>query len=150
MHVEVRELPSIPLAVVRRRVHAADLARVVPESCGFVWKALRAQRVQAGRHIAVYWNAEIQLEVGVELLGPFAEDETVVRSSTPGGLTAYTTHLGPYGQLEKAHEAVRQWCAIHGHRLAGPNWEVYGHWLPEWSESPMLIRTDVFYQVATG
>jgi hypothetical protein len=31
--------------------------------------------------------------------------------------------------------------------IAGPNWEVYGHWQPEWDADPSLIRTDVFYQV---
>ncbi len=31
---------------------------------------------------------------------------------------------------------------------AGPNWEIYGHWQPEWNTDPLRIRTDVFYQVA--
>jgi hypothetical protein len=29
--------------------------------------------------------------------------------------------------------------------LAGPNWEVYGHWQDEWNSDPSKIRTDVFY-----
>jgi hypothetical protein len=29
--------------------------------------------------------------------------------------------------------------------LAGPNWEIYGHWLDEWNNDPAKIRTDVFY-----
>ena len=35
----------------------------------------------------------------------------------------------------------------HGrHRTAaGPNWEVYGHWLAAWNDDPSQIRTDVFY-----
>jgi hypothetical protein len=32
-----------------------------------------------------------------------------------------------------------------GHELAGPSWEVYGHWLDEWNSDPRKIRTDVFY-----
>jgi GyrI-like small molecule binding domain len=145
---ELRELPSVPLAVVRRRVSASELSRVVPECCGIVWNTLRAQRVRPGRNVAVYWNPDIRLEVGVELAEPFGEEDGLVRSATPGGLVAFTTHLGPYGQLGRAHDAIRDWCAANGHRLAGPNWEIYGHWQDAWNADPSQIRTDVFYQVA--
>jgi hypothetical protein len=32
---------------------------------------------------------------------------------------------------------------------AGPSWEIYGHWRPEWNTGPSQIRTDVFYQLAS-
>jgi effector-binding domain-containing protein len=85
--------------------------------------------------------------VGVELLGPFVEDGNVVRSATPAGSIASTTHFDPYGGLGAAHDAVRQWewCTANNRRLAGPNWEIYGHWLPEWNADPSQIRTDVCY-----
>jgi len=53
----------------------------VPECCGLVWNAVRAQRAPPGRNVAVYWDGSIRLEVGVELLGPFAEQGEVVRSA---------------------------------------------------------------------
>lgn len=146
--VHVRELPSVPLAVIRRQAHASELSRVVPECCGLVWNAVRAQQAKAGRHVALYWDGSIRLEVGVELLGPFTEQGNVVCSATPAGVTASTTHYGPYGGLGAAHEAVRAWCRIHNHRLAGPSWEIYGHWQEAWNSNPALIRTDVFHQVA--
>ena len=34
-----------------------------------------------------------------------------------------------------------------GYRLAGVNWEIYGHWLEEWNKDASKIRTDVFYLV---
>jgi len=135
---------------MRRRVRAAELSRVVPECCGLVWSALREQQVKGGRHVAIYWDSEIRLEVGVEALEPFDEADDVVRSATPAGLTVRATHLGPYRELGSTHEAIRRWCAARGHALAGPNWEIYGHWIPEWNEDPAQIRTDVFYQVAAG
>ena len=55
------------------------------------------------------------------------------------------THLGPYDGLGRAHEAIRQWCQAHGHRPAGPTWEIYGHWQPDWDHHPSRIRTDVFH-----
>jgi polyketide cyclase/dehydrase/lipid transport protein len=47
-----------------------------------------------------------------------------------------------------AHDALRDWCKANHHQFAGPSWELYGHWQPEWNANPSLIRTDVFYQIA--
>jgi effector-binding domain-containing protein len=146
--VQLQRLDSIPLAVIRRQAKASDLARVVPECCGLVWNVVREQQVPAGRHVAVYWDGSITLEVGVELYGPFAEQGDVVRSATPSGVVASTTHFGPYGGLGAAHDAVRRWCKANNHNLAGPSWEIYGHWQREWDADPSQIRTDVYYLVS--
>jgi effector-binding domain-containing protein len=143
--VQLQRLDSVPLAVIRRQASASDLARVVPECCGLVWDVVRAQDAQAGRHVAVYWDGSIRLEVGVELYGPFTEQREVVRSATPAGAVASATHFGPYGGLGAAHDAVRRWCRANNHHLAGPNWEIYGHWQAEWNADPSRIRTDVYH-----
>lgn len=148
--VQLQRLDSLPLAVIRRQARASELSRVVPECCGLVWKAVRAQHASAGRHVAIYWDGSIRLEVGVELNGPFAEHGDVVRSATPAGAVAWATHFGPYGGLGAAHDAVREWCKANHHRLAGPNWEVYGHWQGEWDADPSQIRTDVHYLLSDG
>ncbi len=146
--VQLQRLDSIPLAVIRRQAKASDLARVVPECCGLVWNVVREQQVRAGRHVAVYWDGSITLEVGVELYGPFAEQGDVVRSATPSGVVASTTHFGPYGGLGAAHDAVLQWCKANNRSLAGPSWEIYGHWQREWDADPSQIRTDIYYLVS--
>jgi effector-binding domain-containing protein len=145
--VQLQQLQSVPLAVIRRRINASELSRVVPECCGLVWETVKAQQTRAGRHVAIYWDSSIRLEVGVELLGPFVEQGEVVRSATPAGAAALTTHFGHYGGLGAAHDAIRQWCTANHHTLAGPNWEIYGHWQPEWNNDPSQIRTDVYYQL---
>ena len=58
-----------------------------------------------------------------------------------------TTHFGPYNKLSEAHRAIREWCVAKSLSLAGPNWEIYGHWVEEWNVDPSKIRTDVFYLV---
>ena len=141
---------AIPVAVVRRLVKPFELSRVVPECCGLVWKAVRAQNVKAGRNVAIYWDGSIRLEAGVELQGPFSEEGEVVRSATPVGSAASATHFGPYGGLGAARAAIQEWCAKHNHRLTGPQWEIYGHWQEAWNNDPSRIRTDVFYQVAVS
>ena len=146
-NIRLESLDSIPVAVIRRNVRQADLPRIVPECCGIVWNALRAQGVRGGRHVAIYWDTGIRLEVGAEVLVPFSEQGDVVRSATPAGLVAWTTHFGPYNELGAAHAAARDWCKKSGHATAGPNWEIYGHWQQEWNSNPSQIRTDVFYLV---
>ena len=83
--------------------------------------------------------------------GPYAnkpDEGNVVRSATPAGPTASVVHLGPYQQLGAAHKAIVDWCAAHNHQLAGPNWEIYGHWQDGWNTDPSQIRTDVYYQLS--
>ena len=144
--VRLEQLSARPLAVVRRRAASQELSKVVPDACGTVWNVIRSQQVSgAGRHVAVYLDGQINLEVGVELDDPFSGSGEVVGSATPAGLVATTTHYGPYGRLHEAHDAIRLWCGSHGYGLAGPNWEVYGHWEDEWNTDPTRICTDVFY-----
>ena len=95
--------------------------------------------------MAVYLDGQINLEVGVELDTPFAGFGEVVASTTPSGLVATTTHFGPYGQLHHAHKAILQWCGKNGDTLAGPSWEIYGHWKEEWNSDPSRIRTEIYY-----
>lgn len=139
--VRLEQRAGQPLAVVRRRASSHELARVVPDACGTVWRAVQAMQLAGpGRHVALYWDGQINLEVGVEVAAPFPGRDEVVASAV-----AATTHFGPYGQLHKAHEAIHLWCASNARTLAGPSWEIYGHWQPEWNTDPARIRTDVFY-----
>jgi effector-binding domain-containing protein len=147
--VRLEQQSGCRLAVVRRRSGSHELSKVVPAACGTVWNVIRSQQVPgAGRHVAVYLDGQINLEVGVELYGPFHGNGEVVISATPSGPVATTTHLGPYHLLHEAHEAISLWCAINGFRLAGPNWEVYGHWKDEWNSDKAKITTEVFYLLA--
>jgi effector-binding domain-containing protein len=148
VNVQLQRLNSVPLAVIRRQARAPDLPRLVPDCCGLVWNVVRAQQAKAGRHVAIYWDDSIRVEVGVELHGPFADQGDIVRSATPSGLAASATHLGPYAGLGATHKAIREWCAANNHRLVGPNWEIYGHWQREWDADPSRIRTDIYYLLA--
>lgn len=138
-------MPATPLLVVRRRATQSQLSTVVPQACGVVSDFVRRSGIgSAGRNVAVYLNADIDLEVGVEVGADAAGGGDVFRSATPAGLVATTAHIGPYARLGEAHGAVLRWCRDHHHRLAGPSWEVYGHW----RDDPQQVRTDVFYLLA--
>jgi effector-binding domain-containing protein len=139
--VEVKQADSQPLAIVRRRARQQELSTVVPDACGVVWNAIRALSLKGGRLVAIYWDDKINLDVGVEIDASFNGNRAVLRSATPAGRVLTTVHFGPYDRLANAHQAILEWAARHQHVLAGPNWEVYGHW----NDDPAQLRTDVFY-----
>jgi len=145
--VQLTIVDSIPLAVVRRRVRRAELSTVVPQGCGIVWDFVRAHGLKAGRNVALYLNDQIDLEVGVEIGEAFDAQSGVTLSSTPAGAAVSATHFGTYQGLGTAHEAIHAWCTANDYELAGPSWEIYGHWQPEWNADASRIRTDVFYKV---
>lgn len=146
MNYDVRVEPaaSIPLAVIRRRASPRELSSVVPALCGDVWKFVKAHKIdRPGRHVAVYLDGAINLEVGVEVGATFAPSDSVVPSATPSGTVATARHVGDYARLGDAHAAIRAFCKERGLKFAGPNWEIYGHW----NDDPRLVTTDVFYLI---
>jgi effector-binding domain-containing protein len=140
--VRVLSVEPIPIAVIRDVASASQLSAVVPGYCGEVWKFVKSNAIpDPDRHVAVYHDDAIHLEVGAIVGGPFVGDGRVVPSTTPGGTVATTTHVGPYQRLGDAHRAIVDWCAANGRTPAGVNWEIYGHW----TDDPEGPRTDVFY-----
>jgi effector-binding domain-containing protein len=128
--------------VVRVQASQSQLPTVVPKLCGEVWNFFRSSGLpRPGRHLALYLDCAMNIEVGVEVSQPFTGSQRVVCSQTPAGLVATTTHFGPYSRLGDAHHAVQKWCSDHGYTPAGPSWEVYGHWTDDESQ----LRTDVFW-----
>jgi hypothetical protein len=94
--IEIIRLEARPIAVVRRRARPVELSTVVPAACGEVWKHVRAAEVKgAGRHVAVYLDGQITLEVGVEVPSTFVGSGDVFLSATPAGAVARTVHMGP-------------------------------------------------------
>src|SRR5262245_47886690 len=108
--VQLQQLSSIPVAVIRRQARGSELSQVVPASCGAVWNTLRAQGLRGGRNIAIYLDDRISVEAGVEMPGGFTEHGDVVRSATPSGMALSITHFGPYSDLAAAHDAIHEYA----------------------------------------
>ncbi len=100
-----------------------------------------ARPAAPGRHLALYLDDEINIEVGVEVDQPFTGIDPIMCSRTPSGLVAVTAHFGPYDRLGAAHAAIHRWCKENGRTPVRPCWEVYGHW----EDDAAKLRTDVFY-----
>ena len=97
----------------------------------------------AGRNVMLYLDDTPHVEVGVELDRPASYDPPVVGSELPGGDVAVGLHIGPYDRLGTAHRAVTDWVAAEGLTLAGPRWEIYGHWSDD-----AAPETEIWYLLA--
>jgi effector-binding domain-containing protein len=140
--INLIHVDPLTTGVIRCTAKQSELSVVVPRCCGEVWTFFRAAGLpRPGRHLAVYLDGVINLEVVVEVDQPFTGNDRVVYSTTPSGMVATAVHMGPYNRLHDAHQAIVKWCADNGHVPAGPNWEIYGHW----SDDPAQLRTDVYY-----
>lgn len=140
--VQVATVPARLTAIVRRRAKQSELPKVVPAACGDAWALARALNLsRPGRHVALYLDCEMNLEIGMEVEQPFTGNDQLICSSLPSGRVASTVHQGPYQLLANAHRAVQEWCAQHGLPLAGPSWEIYGHW----TDDPSQLYTEVGY-----
>lgn len=93
------------------------------------------------QNVMLYKDDAPNVEVGVLAAGPFLAGGSVISSVLPSGEAATTTHRGSYADLDAAHTAVRHWCATQGRQLAGPRWEIYGHW----RDDPRELETEVYY-----
>jgi effector-binding domain-containing protein len=98
---------------------------------------------QQGQNIMLYRGEPPNVEVGVQVAGPFTAAGRVISSCLPAGQAATTVHRGPYEDLLAAHQAVRAWCAAHGHQLQGTRWEIYG----DWRDNTEELETQVSYLV---
>ena len=116
---------------IEERDAIATAVAIVPdpshwkEGLDRVWAHVRANGLPAGRTVMRYGE---RVEVGVELDG-FADADGLIASALPAGPTAVGLRVGelsPEG-IGEAHDAVRAWCASHGHEVTGECWEIYGH-----------------------
>jgi len=142
------ETTARPTVVVARQTTWREFPSVWGSMLDEVYAVVRpasADRAERGeerwQNVMLYKDDVPNVEVGVLASGPFSDVGNVISSALPAGVTAAATHRGPYAELDLAHRAVRDWCAAHGRQLAGPRWEIYGHW----REDPSDLETEVYY-----
>lgn len=147
MAIEVRTEQAVPrrLAAVRSVTTPQDLRRTISQSLGIVWPAIREQGVRFGHNVFVYRDGEpgtLIVELGVEVPGDFTESGEIEIVHTPPGEVATATYYGDdYTQMDPVYQALGEWCASNGRRLAGVNWEVYG----DPAKAPARTRTDIYF-----
>ena len=142
--MEIREVESLPLAIVRTSCAAGEFGAVIPPAYDQLYGELGKQGVQpAGPNVVVYPDCVFNLEVGVVVSPDFQGAGTLERSDTPAGRAVVLRHQGPYDQLPAAHRRLHDWCTAEGKPIDGYNWEVYG----DWDDDPSNLVTEVFYRL---
>ena len=140
--ITVREVSAVPTAVIAQATTWGEYPQLWPVLLDEVYTFIRAGgATQAGHNVMLYRDDVPNVEVGVEVSGPFVASGRVIPSELPGGRVATTIHRGAYSGLEAAHVAIRAWCAAREHMLTGTRWEIYG----DWHEDPEQLETEINY-----
>jgi effector-binding domain-containing protein len=138
------------IAAARGRARRENLLEVAFPLADKAWEFIREhpEIPQPGINIWLYLpegtGEEFTVKVGAEVHKTFDSTGPVVCSQTPGGNVVRTLHVGPYSGIPNAHQAIRAWCKEQQFPLAGPNWEVYGHW----EEDESRLETEILYLLA--
>ncbi len=140
VNVTPRRVAGVHALVARGRV-AQEFGRHLDQ----IHAAGRAGEVSLdGQNIFIYRSAtadQLTVDFCVGVKAPFKPVGAVVPLETPHGVAAMTTHVGDYGRIGEANAAIIEWCRANDRRLAGPSWEVYGHWDADVTK----LRTDIYF-----
>ena len=135
--VTIERTTECPTAVVKANTTWPEFSTRWPTMLDEVWAFLGATpglRTD-GHNVMLYRpggpDAEIAVEVGVQVIGSFEATGHVVASTLPAAETATTVHTGTPAEIGAAHDAVVAWCAAQHRELTGARWEIYGDPDPE-------------------
>ena len=146
--VTVKTVEPTPTAVVAAAATWAEFPKMWGPMLNEVWSFLRGGAPEGlykhGHNVMLYKDEVPNVEVGVQVNGPFDPVGRVVASTLPGGLAATATHTGPVAAIGDTHLAVREWSESNGYLLPGPHWEIYGD--PDPSSGHFDVQ--VFWSVA--
>jgi effector-binding domain-containing protein len=147
VEVTVKTVEPTPTAVVAAATTWAEFPKLWGSMLDDVWSFLRggapAGLHKHGHNVMLYKDEVPNVEIGVQVSGPFMPAGRVVPSTLPGGLVATATHTGPMSAIGETHRAVSEWSTANGYRPTGPRWEIYGDPDP----STGHFDVDVFYSL---
>ena len=147
-HVVTKSVRAQPLAAVRRSVRIGEVGRAWKPALDLVWEFLRRHeglRTDGHNcflyHHPAHGEAAMVVDFGVQVIRPFQDAGEVVCTETPAGEVAMTTHIGSYGKLAAAHEAINSWRVATGRAFGACSWEIYG----DWTDDEAKLETRVVY-----
>ena len=145
--IEFVELPHQDTAVVCGHLTTEQIASFVGPAFGEVIDVLGLQGLHpTGAPFGRYrptGEGEFDVELGFPCSGVVVPSGRVGPAELPGGQAARTLHVGSYGDVGAAYEAVTARLAAEGRAITGAPWECYldGPEVPE-------PRTEVFFPCA--
>jgi effector-binding domain-containing protein len=140
--VELVELESQPVAVVRAHVSVDGIPGFLGEAYGEVMRVLNAQGLQpTGPPFGRYERKEggFSVVAGFPTRTPITAVGHVEADSLPGGPAASLLYRGDYAGIAAAYEAALNWLSDHGYQEVGRPWESYLDG-PEVAEPRTILR----------
>jgi effector-binding domain-containing protein len=138
------------VAAVRATIPLRDIPRTWKPALDSVWTFLKTRGdLDPGHNLFLYHHPThrreaMDIDFGVQVARRFEPEGEVRCIETPAGEVAKTVHVGPYGRLGDAHNAIHTWCAANNRKIAHASWETYG----DWTEDPALLETTIKYLLA--
>jgi len=136
--ISIQEQTARAAAVVRGRVPAEEIGRLVGEAYGEVGHALGGQGLApAGPPFVRYTMGgddgmdasgsavEFTLAAGFPSSGPVTAVGRVEPMELPAGPAVVVVHVGQWQEMGEAYSAAQAWMAEHGVVNAGDPWETY-------------------------
>lgn len=154
--IRIQEVEQYPIAAVGMVIPWGQFSEVLGPTFGEIATHLAGTGVaMAGAPLVLYHGmdvttsgeeGDVELEIAIPVATPLVENERVKNSMVPGGIAAYTAHLGPYEEVSGAYQAIQAWLQKFGHESAGMCWEVYMT-DPDETPDPADYRTDIYWLI---
>src|SRR5580698_202531 len=119
VEVTMQAVDPAPTAVVAAATTWAEFPKIWGPMLDQVWSFLRGDPPEGlhkqGHNVMLYKDDVPNVEVGVQVNGPFDPVGDVVPSMLPGGLVATATHTGPIAEIGDTHATVSAWSTANGY-----------------------------------
>ena len=149
--VKVGRREAILVMSKRTPVRLSEIGGVISTAFGEVYGHLGRQGVEPdGPPFVIYHGMpEADVPFDVEVCAPITRATDPAAGwqvqELPAGQFATLVHVGPYGTLGTAYEALTEWIAAHELEVTGPPREVY---LSEPGTPPEQVKTIVEFPVS--
>jgi len=148
--IETREAQPQPVVSIRVTTTMAEISSVLGQLYGEVFAYLGSIGVApAGAPFARYHSVTpdaVDMDAGVAVTQPVEGKGRIAAGELAGGRVAVTWHVGPYGTIVGAYDALQAWMKEQGVQPAGPCWEVY--WTdPQEVQDPSQWKTEVIWPI---
>jgi len=127
--VVLKEVAPQFLAGVRRTSPVSELGEIMPRGFSRIMSIITKQGLQpTGGAVAIYhgWTQDaVDVEIGFTVATAPSPEEGVAPGRLPGGRVLFTTHVGPYRDIEPAYRAIQEYADRNGLVLGDLMWEQY-------------------------
>jgi effector-binding domain-containing protein len=126
---EVKEQAAQPTLSIRTRTSVEALPQVMGQTYGKIAQYLGSLGEQpAGPPFAAYYNMDMEdldVEIGFPVSREIAGRDDIQAGQLPGGRVATCLHVGPYGEIADAYNALSEWIEAEGYEASGISYEMY-------------------------